>query len=366
MKTIKLFASVMATCALLSVAPAVRAATNSFFNSSQTATLILSSTNSVTIQSGDYQFTYSVDGYWSPVPGGPPTGRFFTVLWPDGVQGQAITAGPNTGQGANILLARADGKLFDLWAFTGKILANTAGAGAHFEIMPQLDGEDALPDPLMFNATGYAGQSFSHTPALRGYDTYKIHLWVDFALTALTLIDTNNQSPLAFGGNFFQVINQPLTVNQSDLMWNDYDPDGSYVGFQGVSATTSNGLALATNATQVLIPANSVADSFTYTIVDSQGATATGTATIPMITNVITRALSLDLVSNPGAVTVNFSGVPWYSFECQRATNVAFTGTLQTWPLQAGPDGTISVYDDFIDVPAQPSEAFYRLRYTPP
>ena len=132
-----------------------------------------------------------MDGYWSAYPGGPPTGRFQSVFWPDGIDAQAITAGPTAGAGANITIKRVDGKLFDFRSFTGKLLANTAGAGGAFEIMPQLNGQDAFADPLQFDATGYAGMTFSHTPALTGYDTYVIHLWVDYALTALTLVDTN-------------------------------------------------------------------------------------------------------------------------------------------------------------------------------
>jgi hypothetical protein len=170
--------------------------TNVFFNASQTRTVVASSINEVTIRSGDYLFTYSVDGYWSPVQGGQPTGRFFSVNWPAGVQAQSITAGPLLGKGANIRLERADGKKFDLKAFTGKILLNTGGAGAAFEIMPLVDGEDAFNDPLLYDCTGYGGASFSYTPSLVNYDTYKIHMWGDFALTALTLIDTN--PPLTF------------------------------------------------------------------------------------------------------------------------------------------------------------------------
>ena len=127
------FASLIALCACLAGVPATQAVTNVFFDASQTSTLVLSNINAVTIRSGDYVFTYSADGYWSS-GGGAPTGRFFSVLWPNGVQAQAITAGPSLGTGANITLKRADGKLFDLQAFTGKILLNTAGAGAAFEI----------------------------------------------------------------------------------------------------------------------------------------------------------------------------------------------------------------------------------------
>lgn len=171
------------------------AVTNVFFNASQTATLVSSNINLVTFISGDYQFTYTADGYWSAYQGGPPTGRFFSVFWPNGIHAQAITAGPLVGEGGNITIKRVDGKLFDLWAFNGKLLANTAATGAAFEIMPLLNGEDALNDPMMFDCSGYGGQSFPHTPRLAGYDTYTIHLWVDWALTALTLIDTNAVVP---------------------------------------------------------------------------------------------------------------------------------------------------------------------------
>ena len=181
---------------LLAFASQALAVTNYFFSPSQTAALVVSNINSVTIQSGDYRFTYSADGYWSS-GGGPPTGRYFSVLWPSGVQAQAITAGPSLGLGANITLRRADGKAFDLQAFTGKILLNTAGAGGAFEIMPKLNGNDAFNDPVTYDCTGYGGMSFPCTTALRGYDTYQIHMWGDYALTAITLIDTNPPVPPA-------------------------------------------------------------------------------------------------------------------------------------------------------------------------
>jgi hypothetical protein len=352
---------------LVGVAMVARADTNIFFNSSQTAVVVTSNTNAVTIRSEGYLFTYTVDGYWSSYPGGPPTGRFFSVFWPNGIQAQAVTAGPAPGK-AMITIKREDGARFDLRSFTGKLLANTAATGAAFEIMPLVDGEDALNDPRMFDASGYGGQSFSHTAGLTNYEAYKVGLFVDFALTALTLVSTSappNNPPVAVGGNFFQLSGQPLAINIADLMWNDYDPDGDVVSFVGVSATSSNGLALATNATQILVPANTLADGFRYTISDGRGGTATGAATIGIITNAAGRALTLDLVSTPGQATVSFTGVPWYSYECQRATNATFGGTLQVWPAQAGPDGVISVWDDFADLGTPPPEAYYRLRYLP-
>ncbi len=680
--------SVLAACACLLGATTTQAVTNVFFDASQTATLVVSNINAVTIRSGDYLFTYSADGYWS-AGGGTPTGRFFSVFWPTGVQAQAITAGPLLGTGANITLQRADGKLFDLQSFTGKILLNTAGAGGAFEIMPQLNGNDAFINPLQYDCTGYAGASFPYTTALAGYDTYQIHMWGDFALTALALIDTNSPvppapnftiavsalpvaagtaggggtypsnstctlvvsanpgwgfqkwtengtqvstapsyaftvrtdrtlvanfipaytvttgvspsyggtasgdgtfnsnsvvrvtatpvagfqfvnwtefgtpvstsanysfnltadrmlvanfapagvsatfdfdtgtpavgpsqgmpatqtkngvtatfstlaggwsvqnsfyfwvprvfsgnflypstrgstmavefsepmtnftmafmtgevsseyntaglvlvtaytnsamtnpvatgsargawvsgaypegvlsfgsatpftklkievpsqtpvpsylffvdnmvvqlaaplpphaPPLAFGGSFYQLAGQPLAINIADLTWSDYDPDGEPVFFVGVSATSSNGLALTVQGTQIVVPTNSLADGFSYIIADNRGVTATGTATISIITNVTSRALSLARAPD-GSTTMNFSAVPWYFYECQRATNTTFTGTLQTWPVQAWTDGSIYVWDNFADLTNKPPQEFYRLRFRP-
>lgn len=211
---------VTATVCLLSFASSSHAVTNVFFNAAQTAAVVTTNMTSTTIRSGAYQFTYSVDGWWYPtisIGGGTPTGRFFSVVWPSGVQAQTITAGPSgllTQQSsATITIKRVDGQSFDLKSFTGKILGNTAGAGAAFEIMPQLNGQDAFPDPLMYDATGYGGQSFSYAPNLTGYDTYQISLWMDFALTALTLVDASDPPVLQISLTSSNYINLSWSTN---------------------------------------------------------------------------------------------------------------------------------------------------------
>ena len=147
-------------------------------------------------------------------------------------------------------------------------------------------------------------------------------------------------------------------------MWSDYDPDGEPVFFVGVSATTSNGLALTIHGTQILVPTNSLTDGFSYTNADDRGVTATGTATISIISSPTSHVNALDL-SVSGSVTASFSGVPWYSYECQRATNATFAGTLTTWSVQAWADGSVYVWDNFTDLTNKPPQAFYRLRYVP-
>ena len=242
---------------LLAVVSPACAVTNLFFHAGQPAAVLATNMTSTTIQSGAYQFTYSVDGWWSASPGGPPTGRFFSVFWPDGVQAQAVTAGPTVGSGANITLRRGDGQPFELCSFTGKLLANTAGAGGAFEIMPQLNGQDAFPDPLMFDATGYAGNTFLHTPALSGYDTYLIHLWVDYALVQLTVADASLPPVLVISA---------LASNQVCLSWPSNISGYSLQqnsSFNPTNWTTvTNVVSVAGTNSQVALPRQGATDFF--------------------------------------------------------------------------------------------------------
>lgn len=183
----------LAACLLPRGAPA---GTTVFFQSNQVATLVATGTTSDTISSEGYRFTCTRDKLFTGGVGlTNPIGRTVRIPWPQGVEAQAVTAGPTPG-GARITIRREDGGVFDLKSLTFHLLANTAGAGATLEIMPMRNGEDVLKDPVYFDATGYYGNDFSYgtgpnpwgsTAALTNADTYKIGLYVDFALTALTL-----------------------------------------------------------------------------------------------------------------------------------------------------------------------------------
>jgi hypothetical protein len=208
------------------------AATVTFFDPLQIATLVTEGTTWDKIRSNGYYFTYTRDKLFTG-GGGVPIGRPVRVPWPQGVEAQAVTAGPNPSK-AKITIERVDGDVFDLNAFTAKLLANTAGAGADFEVVPFLDGEEVLPDPVIFNATGYYGQSFSYdttpnplgqsTAPLTGYDKYTIDLYVDFAWTALTLIGAPiPAAPGDYNGNGI--------VDAADyVVWRK--TDGTQAGFE--------------------------------------------------------------------------------------------------------------------------------------
>lgn len=231
------------------------AVTNVFFNASQTAIVAASNITSITLSSSGYLFTYSVDGYWSASPGGPPTGRFFTVFWPTGVQAQAVTTGPSLGK-ARISLKRQDGQPFAIHSFTAKLLANTSGAGAAIEVMPKLNGEDTRPDPYPFPATGSAGQSFSYqTPQLSGADTYDFTLYVDFALMNLIAVDASLPPP--------QLEMLPLSAAEAQIFW-----PAEYPGF----VLQQNSALEATNWVPAAEAVNLVGDSYQATISLTNGA----------------------------------------------------------------------------------------------
>ena len=173
------------------------AETTVFFDSSQVATLVSSDVTSDTIISNGYIFTYTRDKLFTGGTG-HIIGRQVRVPWPDGVEAQSVTTPPPgvTDHKARLTIRKANGHVFDINALAFKLLANTAGAGGAIEIMPLLDGEDAFNDPLYFDATGYYGLTFSYdespnpwgsTALLKGFDTYKVSLYVDFAFVGLTL-----------------------------------------------------------------------------------------------------------------------------------------------------------------------------------
>jgi hypothetical protein len=182
---------------------AAGAATVVFFDESQVAVPVASGVTWDTISCRGYLFTYTRDKLFTGGIGSDPIGRPVRVPWPEGVEAQAVTVPPIAKP--EIVVARVDGALFDLTAFSAKLLGNTGGAGAKFEVMPTLGGEDAWNDPAEFQATGYYGQTFSYdetspsyignTSLLKDFDSYKISIYVDFAGTALTLVDDSAGSP---------------------------------------------------------------------------------------------------------------------------------------------------------------------------
>ncbi|MGZ8898781.1 MAG: hypothetical protein ACXW3Z_01680 [Limisphaerales bacterium] len=185
----------LAACLALPNLP-TRAEVILFFSAAQTTNLYATASTSDTISTEGYLFALTRDKLFTGGVGlTNPIGRNLRVHWPEGLEAQAVTTGPQTG-GAKIVLKREDGDRFSVESLSFKLLANTFGAGASLEIMPMINGEDAFADPLMLDATGFGGMSFSYqTGTLTNFDEYKITLYVDLALTALTIVDSTIPRP---------------------------------------------------------------------------------------------------------------------------------------------------------------------------
>ncbi|MFN7021464.1 MAG: GC-type dockerin domain-anchored protein [Phycisphaerales bacterium] len=202
-----LFSILMVSICSLPGTPAV-ADTTVFFNSSQVATPVSSGVTSETFSSNGYIFTCTRDKLFTGGTG-MVIGRTVRVPWPVGIEAQAVTTPPPgvTDHKARITIRRTDGAVFDFISFSARLLANTFGAGGAIEIMPLVDGEDALNDPLFFDVSGSSGTTFSYnespnpwgsTALLKGYDTYKVALYVDFAFTALRFDSPVTHCPADF------------------------------------------------------------------------------------------------------------------------------------------------------------------------
>lgn len=185
----------IAATLLLSLTFPAYAVVIDFFDPAQSYELVQSGTSFDTILTEGYLFQYTRDKLFTGGLGGGPIGRPVSIDWPNGLQAQAVTVG--TVGPAKFTITRQDGDVFDLPAFTIKLLANTAGAGGSIEVMPKLNGEDAFTDPIALFATGNAGNTFTYTTtspvwmgnttAFVGFDTYQISLYVDFAITDIQL-----------------------------------------------------------------------------------------------------------------------------------------------------------------------------------
>ncbi len=193
MSATRLLAVPLAALLAWLLAQPATAGTTVFFGPSQVATLIATNTTSDTISSEGYLFEYTRDKLFTGGVGlTNPIGRAVRIPWPDGVEAQYVTTRTNN---ARITVRRVDGAVFDMTSFTAHLLAN-AGAGRAIEIVPLLNGEEPLNNPLFFDVSGNYGNEFSYdtsanylgsTAALTNYDTYVINLTLDYALTALTL-----------------------------------------------------------------------------------------------------------------------------------------------------------------------------------
>jgi len=308
---------------LASLVPYVAAAhITVFFNPSQIATLVATNTTSDTISSEGYLFTYTRDKLFTGGVGlTNPIGRAVRIPWPEGVEAQYVTSGPNPAK-AKITVQRVDGAVFDLTALTAHLLAN-AGAGRAIEIVPLLNGQEPLNDPLYFDVSGNYGMEFSYdtspnylgtTAALTNYDAYVINLTLDYALTALTL---ESAAP--------NVNHAPTDIALSTASVQENEPVGTNVG---TFSTTDP----------------DAGDTFSYTLVDGAGSANNGLFSISGNDLLTAASFNYEVQSN---YTIRVQSTDQGFLATQKVFAVTVTDIAEPPPViqlpDVAPDGTIVI-----------------------
>jgi hypothetical protein len=182
---------------------------------------------------------------------------------------------------------------------------------------------------------------------------------------SLAIVFTNNHSPTAPNATFSRAKGISLKIKISDLAATWSDPDDDPTSLIAVDATSTNGASITTNSTFIFYSnTNNVADTFTYTIRDIRSYRPGDTIRTAVATCFITVTNAYGTVQTvtpgPTSATVDFAGVPGYSYDVQRSTNLMGWTTLLT--TNTPPAGLFQYVDDFTDIGGPPSQAYYRLK----
>jgi len=123
-----------------------------------------------------------------------------------------------------------------------------------------------------------------------------------------------------------------------------------------VATSTANSKSVLTNNTYVYVEAGTVADSFSYSIMDTNGCTAGGTVTL----NIASSVTGQPTAYIDSSLTLSFAGIPGCNYSVQRSADLANWTTI--WTTNAPSSGVFT----FADPNAPPIMAYYRLAYVGP
>jgi hypothetical protein len=158
--------------------------------------------------------------------------------------------------------------------------------------------------------------------------------WVDVVYTK------SAQPPVANNDTGFVVsVNASTTIAASALLANDTDPNGQPLSITGVSNPSNGSVSYDANAKSVtFVPTTGYAGtaSFTYSIADTSGGTAS--ASVSLLVNDPSTASLFNPASTPSTVTVNDSSAVELGFKFQASSNGTITGLrFYKGPQNTGP-----------------------------
>jgi Cadherin-like domain len=149
-----------------------------------------------------------------------------------------------------------------------------------------------------------------------------------------------------------------MKIAITNLLANTSDVDGDTISLVSVSATTNNATIMVSGSYVMYWNTNAVADQFSYTVSDGYGGTNTATVTINVDSTPLFGQSQLASVV-AGVATLNFDGIPGFSYSVSRSTNLVTWTSI--WTTNAPAGGLFQ----FIDVSAPQPSAYYRLQFNP-
>lgn len=171
-------------------------------------------------------------------------------------------------------------------------------------------------------------------------------------------VNSVNDNPVAVADSLTRYPTQGVKVAKSALTANDTDVDGGTITVTGVSALSANGGTVTTDSKTVFYtPASGfkTADSFTYTISDGQGGTATGTVNIGIVTDNSAGMNITKLEPQPdGSMKVGLVGIPGRTYQIQSSEN------LSTWNNRGSVTADAKGIFSFTDPAPLPPTRYYR------
>ena len=206
----------------------------------------------------------------------------------------------------------------------------------------------------LFDADGFAGSFATITePTLgAGLNWYNGNLTVDGNLVV-------NRAPTAANTNYTRAKGLTLKIKISDVLALCSDADLNSLAFQSVDSGT-NGAAVSTSGGFIFYTPPSTSrsnsnDTLTYAINDGRDGVASAQIGITVISAV---GGPQSITVSGSTATVNFAGIPGFTYLVQRSTNLVDWVTLLT--TNAPSAGVYGVTDDFTDLGGPPSSAYYR------
>ncbi|HEX8078428.1 MAG TPA: putative Ig domain-containing protein, partial [Chthoniobacterales bacterium] len=240
----------------------------------------------------------------------------------------------------------------------GSFTVSTSGFPA-----PSVNVSGTLPSGLTFVP---ATATLTGTPAAGTGGNYPVTVTagngvgVD-AVQEFTLII--NQTPIAAGDLLGTFENTPVNISTAILMHNDSEPEGDSVTFLSVAPSTqaTSGTVVLHNSTVTYTPMPGFVglDSFTYSIGDGRGGTATGTVSVTIVS--LSSFQLTEIAFSPGHVVVTGRGAPDGYYVIQAAPDPLAAFQDVSGVLHADGVG-VFLYDDTTS-PSGPQ--FYRAVVAP-